>query len=94
MARLSKPNEQSKMFGIYGLSGKITSFLGPYFVALLTTTFNNQKAGFISIIIFFVLGYLIIKDLNLPNYSNSKWPKIWSTIVLIDRSTVSSLWLV
>ena len=67
MARLSKINDQSKMFGIYGLSGKITAFLGPYFVALLTTTFNNQKAGFVSIIIFFILGYLIIKDLKLPN---------------------------
>ena len=67
MARLSKINDQSKMFGIYGLSGKITAFLGPYFVALLTTTFNNQKAGFVSIIIFFLLGYLIIKDLKLSN---------------------------
>ena len=67
MSRLSKINDQSKMFGIYGLSGKITAFLGPYFVALLTTTFNNQKAGFVSIIIFFILGYLIIKDLKLPN---------------------------
>ena len=82
------------MFGIYGLSGKITAFLGPYFVALLTTTFNNQKAGLFSIIIFFILGYLIIRNLKLPNYSNSKWPKNWSTIVLIDKSTVSSLWLV
>ena len=72
MARLSKINDQSKMFGIYGLSGKITAFLGPYFVALLTTTFNNQKAGFVSIIIFFIIGYLIIKDLKLPNYSTYK----------------------
>ncbi len=69
MARLSKINDQSKMFGIYGLSGKITAFLGPYFVALLTTTFNNQKAGFVSIIIFFILGYMIIRNLKLPNYS-------------------------
>ena len=67
MARLSKINDQSKMFGIYGLSGKITAFLGPYFVALLTTTFNNLEAGFVSIIIFFLLGYLIIKDLKLSN---------------------------
>ena len=72
MARLSKTNDQSKMFGIYGLSGKITAFLGPYFVALLTTTFNNQKAGFVSIIVFFILGYLIIRNLKLPNYSTSK----------------------
>ena len=72
MARLSNISDQSKMFGIYGLSGKITAFLGPYFVAVLTTTFNNQKAGFISIIIFFILGYLIIRNLKLPNYSNSK----------------------
>ena len=72
MARLSKTNDQSKMFGIYGLSGKITAFLGPFFVALLTTTFNNQKAGFVSIIVFFILGYLIIRNLKLPNYSTSK----------------------
>ena len=57
---------------IYGLSGKITAFLGPFFVALLTTTFNNQKAGFVSIIVFFILGYLIIRNLKLPNYSTSK----------------------
>ena len=69
MARLSKTNDQSRMFGIYGLSGKITAFLGPFFVALLTTTFNNQKAGFVSIIIFFILGYLIIRNLKLPYYS-------------------------
>ena len=72
MARLSKSSDQSKMFGIYGLSGKITAFLGPYFVALLTTSFNNQKAGFISIIVFFILGYLIIRNLKLPNHSTYK----------------------
>jgi len=70
MSRMTEKNNQSQMFGIYALSGKITAFLGPFFVAILTSTFNNQKAGFFSIIIFLILGYLIIRNLNLPKGSH------------------------
>jgi len=46
----------AEMFGLYSLSGRVTSFVGPWLLGLATITFQSQRAGMAIIIIFFVVG--------------------------------------
>lgn len=50
----------TEMFGLYSLSGKITAFLGPWFLGWLTLFFNSQRVGMSIIILFFILGALTL----------------------------------
>lgn len=56
LSRLAKPEEITRMYGIYALTGKITSFLGPLLVGLLTTAFHSQRVGMAILIPFFLIG--------------------------------------
>jgi UMF1 family MFS transporter len=56
LARLAKPEEITRMYGIYSLTGKITSFLGPLLVGIFTTLFHSQRIGMAVLIPFFIVG--------------------------------------
>ena len=57
----SVPQEKkTEFFGFYSLSGKITSFLGPWAFAFLTSALNSQRAGMSCVIVFLVLGMFIM----------------------------------
>jgi UMF1 family MFS transporter len=60
MARLSPPNMQTEMFGLYALSGKATAFLGPALLAEVTEAFHSQRAGMAVIVAFLVAGFLLL----------------------------------
>ena len=47
-------------FGLFALSGKVTSFMGPLLVAIVTTAFASQKAGMAVLVGFFAVGALIL----------------------------------
>ena len=56
MARLAPEGRVGEFFGLFALSGKVTSFLGPTLVALATTVFASQRAGLAVLIVFFLTG--------------------------------------
>jgi UMF1 family MFS transporter len=56
MARLAPEGRVGEFFGLFALSGKVTSFLGPTLVALATTIFASQRAGLAVLIAFFLVG--------------------------------------
>ena len=56
MARLAPPGRVGEFFGLFALSGKVTSFMGPTLVALATTVFASQRAGLAVLIAFFLIG--------------------------------------
>lgn len=60
MAHLAPPGRESEMFGLFALSGKITSFMGPAVLAWMTLAFDSQRAGMGSIIVFFAVGAIIL----------------------------------
>ncbi len=60
MAHLAPPGRESEMFGLFALSGKITSFMGPAVLAWVTLAFDSQRAGMTSIIVFFAIGLAIL----------------------------------
>ena len=53
-------NSQASGFGLFALSGKLTSFIGPLLVSTITYFSNSQRIGFSSAIILLLIGLLIL----------------------------------
>jgi UMF1 family MFS transporter len=51
MARIAPETEMTKFFGLYALSGQVTTFIAPIVVAAATGYFHSQRAGFASILL-------------------------------------------
>ena len=60
MARISPPEKATQFFGLYGLSGTVTLFLGPLMVASTTDWFQSQQLGFTSLIVLMVIGTVLL----------------------------------
>ena len=59
MTGLLETADQGKGFGLFSFSGRATAFAGPLLVGT-TTYFFSQRIGFLSISIFFVLGFILM----------------------------------
>ena len=70
MANLVPEKMEAEMFGLYALSGKATAFMGPALLGWLSVTFESQRAGMASIIVFLVVGALLL--LPLPDPTRAK----------------------
>ncbi|MCX7323723.1 MAG: MFS transporter [Hyphomicrobiales bacterium] len=60
LARLSPPARTGQFFGLFALSGKVTSFMGPTLVALATDLTDRQEAGLAVLIVFFTVGGVLL----------------------------------
>jgi len=59
MTKLLETNDLGKGFGLFSFSGRITAFAGPILVGTMTY-YYSQRIGFLSISVFFVLGFLLM----------------------------------
>lgn len=66
MAKLAPPAQQTEMFGLYALSGKVTAFLGPLVLGTVTLWADSQRAGMATILIFFAAGFAVLWTLKTP----------------------------
>lgn len=60
MARLAPPDKSTEMFGLYALSGRVTAFIGPWLLGVITLHFNSQRAGMATVVFFFVIGGVLM----------------------------------
>jgi UMF1 family MFS transporter len=60
MARISPAEKPTQFFGLYGLSGTATLFLGPLMVASTTDWLQSQQLGFTSLIVLMVIGNVLL----------------------------------
>jgi UMF1 family MFS transporter len=56
LIRLAPADRITQHFGMFALTGKVTSFVGPLAVASVTAATMNQKAGMVVLISFFLIG--------------------------------------
>ena len=56
LIRLAPVDRITQHFGLFALTGKVTSFLGPLLVASITAATMNQKAGMVVLLSFFLIG--------------------------------------
>jgi UMF1 family MFS transporter len=60
LARIAPETEMTKFFGLYALSGQVTTFIAPIMVAFFTDFFVSQRVGMASILILLVSGFVIM----------------------------------
>ena len=66
LARLAPPGEMAAHFGLFALSGRITGFLGPAVLALVTGWTGSQRLGMATIGVFLGLGALMLLTVQAP----------------------------
>ncbi|MEO8667102.1 MAG: MFS transporter, partial [Bauldia sp.] len=60
MARLAPRGSTTQFFGLFALSGKVTSFFGPLAVGVLTAVSGSQRIGISILVLFFIVGGLLL----------------------------------
>ena len=60
MTKSIDENNQASGFGLFALSGKLTSFIGPLLVSTITYISNSQKIGFSYAIALLLIGLLVL----------------------------------
>jgi UMF1 family MFS transporter len=66
MGRMAPPAMRTQMFGLYALTGKITAYLGPFFLGTVTWWTGSQRLGIATILAFFVIGMILLWPLKEP----------------------------
>ncbi len=60
MARFTPRRVQNEFFGFFAFSGKLTAFLGPFFLGLLTQWTGSQRVGVSIVIVLLGIGLVLL----------------------------------
>ncbi len=60
LIRLAPKDRITQYFGLFALSGKVTSFMAPLAVSIVTAVTMNQKAGMAVLVVFFTAGLALL----------------------------------
>ena len=63
MTKLLSKTDLGKGFGLFSFSGRVTAFAGPLTVGTLTYLYS-QRIGFLSVSIFFILGFILMMSVK------------------------------
>lgn len=66
MARLAPAGMETKLFALYSLAGRATSFLGPALVAWITIETQSQRSGMVVVAGLLLLGLLVLLTVREP----------------------------
>lgn len=66
LIRLAPKDRITQYFGLFALTGKVTSFMGPLLVGAITAITMNQKAGMAVLVLFFVAGLFLLSRVESP----------------------------
>ncbi|MCX5816869.1 MAG: MFS transporter [Proteobacteria bacterium] len=58
------PGKESEYFGVYNLVGKSSAIMGPILFGTLSSTFGSQRPAVLSVSLFFIIGYLILRNVQ------------------------------
>ena len=60
LIRMAPKDRIAQFFGLFALTGKVTSFIGPLLIAAVTAITASQKAGMVVLVMFFVGGLALL----------------------------------
>jgi UMF1 family MFS transporter len=60
LIRMAPQDRIAQYFGLFALTGKVTSFVGPLLVGVVTAITASQKAGMATLVVFFVAGLALL----------------------------------
>ena len=64
LGRFVPKEKENQFFGFFAFSGKLTAFLGPMLLGILTQVFNSQRFGVSVVVVFFLVGALILSKVD------------------------------
>jgi UMF1 family MFS transporter len=67
LIRLAPADRITQFFGLFALSGKVTSFMGPLAVGAVTAAAASQRAGMAVLVVFFCVGALVLSRVKVAN---------------------------
>jgi UMF1 family MFS transporter len=72
LVRLAPAARITQFFGIFALSARVTSFVGPFLVAVVTAASASQKGGISVLVAFFVVGGLVLWRVRVSDGSGAR----------------------
>ena len=60
LIRMAPKDRIAQYFGLFALTGKVTSFVGPLLIGVVTAVTESQKAGMAVLVVFFVAGLALL----------------------------------
>src|ERR1700710_1626009 len=66
LIRMAPKDRIAQYFGLFALTGKVTSFVGRWLIGVITAVTASQKAGMATLVIFFVLGLVLLTRVSAP----------------------------
>jgi UMF1 family MFS transporter len=60
LIRMAPKDRIAQYFGLFALTGKVTSFVGPLLIGAITAVTASQKAGMAVLVLFFVAGLALL----------------------------------
>jgi UMF1 family MFS transporter len=67
LIRLAPKDRIAQYFGLFALTGKVTSFVGPLLIGVITAVTASQKAGMAMLVVFFVAGLALLTRVRESN---------------------------
>ncbi len=72
MVRHSDPENPTESFGLFGLSGRATSFLAPASIGAVTAATESARIGISPLIVLFLLGLILLRWVK-PEGDRAEW---------------------
>lgn len=72
MVRQANPAKMTESFGLYGLTGKATSWIAPISIGVVTTITHSQPIGISPLIVLFLLGLILLRWVK-PEGDKETW---------------------
>ena len=60
LIRIAPKDRIAQYFGLFALTGKVTSFIGPLLIGVITAVTASQKAGMAGLVVFFAAGLVLL----------------------------------
>ena len=64
MGRFTPRSRENEFYGFFAFSGKMTAFIGPLCLGILTVLFDSQRAGVSIVVVLFVVGFFLLKSVD------------------------------
>ena len=71
LIRMVPQDQVAQYFGLFALTGKVTSFIGPLLIGTVTALTASQKAGMAVLVLFFAAGLLLLARVNAHGHARA-----------------------
>jgi UMF1 family MFS transporter len=67
MGRYVPKGLENEFFGFFAFSGKLTAFIGPFLLGVVTSLAESQRVGMVVVIVLFVFGLMLLIPVREPD---------------------------